>query len=298
MRALKQVLAAQTALSIAVVAALKLHVARGGVAWPTFEMPHMLVSVALGLLLVHRMTHANERFWQGRRAWQHILDLCRDTARRSVTWCHPYGTAVGNPDAQETARAMGKDLAALALTMVAATEARLRSKTTLTFVVSLSALVPHSVLQRLEGSSHAPLACADEAGKLIEAALDAGFLTSERAFALDQSLQAMLLSAGECDCIARTPTPVEFSTHTSRFLTLFCFTLPFVLAPQMGWWAVVASALVTYSVTAIDEISAVVESPFNGYLPMKEMFAALLKDVQSEQFVGTDSGGAKSSRVA
>ena len=63
----------------------------------------------------------------------------------------------------------------------------------------------------------------------------------------------MLLVAGECDCIARTPTPFEYSTHTSRFLTLFCFSLPLVLAPLMGWFTIPAAALVSYSLLAIDE---------------------------------------------
>jgi predicted membrane chloride channel (bestrophin family) len=100
----------------------------------------------------------------------------------------------------------------------------------------------------------------------------------------------MLAAAGECDAIARTPTPFEFAAHTSRFLTLFCFTLPLVLAPQMGWPAVPACTLVAYSLLAIDEMSAVIEAPFAGYLPLKEMFAALRGDVL--EFIEGASAGA------
>ena len=65
----------------------------------------------------------------------------------------------------------------------------------------------------------------------------------------------------------------------------------------MGWFTVPAALLVSYSLLAIDEISAVVEAPFNGYLPLKEMYAALRRDVL--EFLGEQQPGApKSSRVA
>ena len=286
LRALKWVALAQASLSVALVAVLHW----GGVSWPGLELPHQLVSVALGLLLVHRMQAAQARFWDGRRSWQRILDLCRANARRAVLWVR-----AGDAASSEEARSMGRDIAAHMLAFVAATEARLRCKPDLTFGQSLSSLVPHSTLQRLEASPHAPLACADEIGALIDAAQERGFLTPDRAMVLDSGVHDMLMTAGECDCIARTPTPVEYSTHTSRFLTVFCFTLPLVLAPTMGWWTVPASLVVSYSLLAIDEISAVVESPFNGYLPLNQHFAALLTDMLKE-FLG-EQRGPKSSRL-
>ena len=115
------------------------------------------------------------------------------------------------------------------------------------------------------------------------------------------------------------------STHTARFLTLFCFTLPLVLAPLMGWFTIPASTLVAYSLQAIDEsassprscalasprevltacaarpsllrapVSAVVESPFNGYLPLNSLFGQLRQDML--QFVGEPAGAPKSSRL-
>ena len=290
LRALKWVALAQASLSVALVAVLQ----SGGVSWPALELPHQLVSVALGLLLVHRMTQAQARFWDGRRSWQRLLDLCRANSRRAVLWV--WAGAHDAAASGDEARAMGRDIAAHMLAFVAATEARLRCKSDLTFGQSLSSLVPHSTLQRLEASPNAPLACADELGVLIDAAQERGFLTPDRAMALDSGVHDMLMLMGECDCIARTPTPVEFSTHTSRFLTVICFTLPLVLAPTMGWWTVPASLIVSYALLAIDEISAVVESPFNGYLPLNQHFAALLKDVLNE-FLGEQRGSPKSSRL-
>jgi putative membrane protein len=215
------------------------------------------------------VTHAYDRFWSGRKLWQSLADGCRNGARRAVSWC--TGGAEGE--------AAGRDIAAHFLLLVAATDARLRSSARITFSQSLSAVVPRASLLAVESASHPPLACAHITGqRILKAQLD-GYLTEERSMELERGLAEMLASAGACDAIARTPTPFEYSAHTSRFLTLFVFTLPLVLAPTMGLWTVPASSLVAYALLAIDEISAVVEAPFAGYLPMKELFAALRLDV-------------------
>lgn len=264
--AIRWVLLAQAGVAFSVAAVLHSGLVKP---WPFWEMPHALLSVALGLLLVHRVTHAYERFWSGRKLWQSLADGCRDTARRAVCW------SVGGPEAE----AAGRDIAAHCLLLVAATEARLRSSAKITFSASLSSLVPRASMVAVEAASHPPLACAQLTGARIFEAHRAGYLSEERSLELERSLSAMMACAGACDAIARTPTPFEYSAHTSRFLTLFCFTLPFVIAPSMGFWAVPASSLVAYALLAIDEISAVVEAPFAGYLPLKELFAALRLDV-------------------
>jgi predicted membrane chloride channel (bestrophin family) len=241
------------------------------------------------------MTHSYQRFWAGRCAWQRLMDTCRNSARRAVTWCAPR---VGDADAVSEMRVRrGQDIAAHLLALVAATEARLRCSTKLTFHASLASLVPHTLLDRLAAAPHAPLACAHELGRLLHEAALEGTLSHDHAATLDAGVSDMLAAAGECDCIARTPTPFEFAAHTARFLTLFCFSLPLVLVPQMGWVAIPASTLVAYSLLAIDEMSAVIESPFTGYLPLRDMFAALRGDVLD--FVGAFEGGgaAKSSRL-
>ena len=47
---------------------------------------HHLLAVPLGLLLVLRTTHAYDRFWAARCAWQSLSDSCRELCRRSATW--------------------------------------------------------------------------------------------------------------------------------------------------------------------------------------------------------------------
>eukprot|EP00976_Prorocentrum_cordatum_P108413 1194838-Prorocentrum_minimum.AAC.1 len=72
---------------------------------------------------------------------------------------------------------------------------------------------------------------------------------------LDADVANMTAAAGRCESIGRTPHPIEYNYHGTRFLVVFCFTLPFVLAPLYGWNAVLVSMLVSYSLMGIMELS-------------------------------------------
>ena len=231
------------------------------------------------------------------------MDACRNGCRRSVLWTG------GSAAAAEA----GADISVHLLACVAACEARLRSRRALLFHSLLAPLVPHALLSRLDDTPNPLLVCAHATGLLIRRALEKGHLTELAALEVDSCVADMLRAGGEarrgftmchrsipqmldarpvlhcfcahtrrpfqCESVARTPAPPIFSAHTSRFLTMFCFTLPLVLAPRMGIAAIPAASLVAYSLLAIDEIACLLEAPFNGYLPIKQLFAQLREDV-------------------
>lgn len=212
-------------------------------------MPHTLLSYTLGLLLIQRTSTAYERFWHGRCAWQRLMDACRDAGRRAVTWTTGRGAA---------AAWAGRDVAAHCLGLVAACEARLRYRESLHFraLLATNGLLRDDVLDRLDASANPVLQCALETGLLVARACDEGHLSDARALELDSCIAELLKAAGDCETVARTPAPLEFGAHTSRFLTIFCFSLPLVLTPHLGWAAVPASSLVAYSLLAIDEFAS------------------------------------------
>lgn len=53
--------------------------------------PHTLLSWALALLLVHRTNSSHDRFWEGRKIWEKLLNRCRDLIRTSTV----YRDAIG-----------------------------------------------------------------------------------------------------------------------------------------------------------------------------------------------------------
>jgi putative membrane protein len=83
---------------------------------------------------------------------------------------------------------------------------------------------------------------------------------------LDGALQDIVDALGGCERILRTPVPFAYAHHIKGFLTIFCFTVPLALLPQMGWYTAVAAAIVAYALFGIDEIGVEIEDPF-GYDP-------------------------------
>eukprot|EP00741_Cyanophora_paradoxa_P019210 tig00000215_g18546.t1 len=59
-------------------------------------------------------------------------------------------------------------------------------------------------------------------------------------------------SCGACERIIKTPIPLSYSRHCSRFLTLWCATLPFVLVRDLGWAIIPVTAMLTYAVVGIE----------------------------------------------
>ena len=47
-------------------------------------------------------------------------------------------------------------------------------------------------------------------------------------------LQSLLSTIGNCERIVKTSVPLSYSVHTSRFLSLWSFSLPFVLVNCLG----------------------------------------------------------------
>ena len=67
----------------------------------------------------------------------------------------------------------------------------------------------------------------------------------------------------------RSNVPASYSRHLSRFLSVWCFTLPFVLVHSLQWIMIPAVSLICWSLFVIEEVGHVIEDPFNVhmYLP-------------------------------
>mmetsp|Transcript_26844 Transcript_26844/g.104206 ORF Transcript_26844/g.104206 Transcript_26844/m.104206 type:complete len:206 (+) Transcript_26844:240-857(+) len=67
---------------------------------------------------------------------------------------------------------------------------------------------------------------------------------------------------GACERIVKTPVPLPYSRHTSRFLSLYAMTLPFILVDSQGLKTIVGVAMITWALFAIEEIAHMIEDPF------------------------------------
>lgn len=239
---------------------------------------HQLCSVALGLMLVARTTNAYERFWAARTKFSELLRECYDGCRRALTWCDTDRSATATHDAKRIVGAM--------ISIVAASEAQLAVTKTFKLRASLAPFVQDGVEldaieEALQDDCNPVTATADIAGQVISQVYRKGDtgLTEYQAIELDNNVARMLRAASECEVIARTPTPLEFNFHAIRFLTIWCFTLPFVFVNKLGWVTIPATCVVSYALMAIDEIASVMDNPFQGYIPLLALWADLRLDV-------------------
>jgi len=114
----------------------------------------------------------------------------------------------------------------------------------------------------------------------VSDASDGTFTSRERLMGL--SLVNQLGSyVGACERLLQTPVPLNYARHTSRFLTLWCLTLPVSLVGSMGLLVVPVTAFVTWCLFGIQEIGLFIEhcALDNGDVFMDQLSDQVMIDV-------------------
>lgn len=116
--------------------------------------------------------------------------------------------------------------------------------------------LPPKVLRKLRASRNRPLHLCRQLGMLVRDLPDSDrFSSRERLKALD-GVDKLGSYVGACERLVQTPVPLNYARHTSRFLTLWCLTLPLSLVADMGFLVVPVTAFVTWCLFGIQEIGA------------------------------------------
>lgn len=245
---------------------------------------HSLLGSALGLLLVFRTNTAYARFWEGRKIWERILDAGRDLARYTVIY----------------RRQIGDDSAARILRLVQAFPycmiEHLRGKADRQLRQKLERLVGdlHAGIEGdLPLSTNRPLYVVNRLSATItrvpnEQGPQAMFTNRERCMMLGV-VQALSKAIGQCERIVQTPVPLTYVRHTSRFLSIFMFTLPFALVSQLGAITVPVTIVASWALFGILEIGLMIEDPFQGVLKVEVVADTLERDLfETIRFLGAD----------
>jgi putative membrane protein len=225
---------------------------------------HALIGVALGLLLVFRTNSSYDRFWEGRKLWGGIVNETRNLARAA---------AAVLPDSPDLVRR----------------------------IILWTISFPHAAMHRLRGGvgigppanelpqdqvaatlkeNHIPLAVARRISEELNVARQQGLISDIQQMALDQNVQQLIDYIGACERIRKTPMPFSYMVHLRRAIILYCFTLPFALVIDYGWWTIIVVLLVAYTFYGIEEIGVEIEDPFgrdDNDLPL-ERFCATIEE--------------------
>jgi len=106
-----------------------------------------------------------------------------------------------------------------------------------------------------------------------------GLFTNRERLALIEKVNALASAIGACERLVQTPVPLSYARHTSRFLSLWCLTLPLVLAPKLQLFTPGVMALASWGLFGIQEIGLWIEDPFRGLLKLSVLSDTIFCDV-------------------
>ncbi len=212
------------------------------------SLPHTILGVALGLLLVFRTNASYDRYWEGRKLLAGLVNRTRDFTRQLV----------GHVRAKEHAPVVEDMIRLLDVFYVMAMQS-LRAETDLSKVGELTAdekklLAPHT-----EARAMIVLTWITDRVSRLERA---GVISDARLKAAEENLTALVDNYSHCERIVRTPVPFAYAQHIKVFVTLFCYTIPFVMVAEMKQYNAIPAAILAFALFGIDEIGVEIEDPF------------------------------------
>jgi putative membrane protein len=256
-------------------AALVVAVFRYGAKVGIPSTAHNLTGLAIGLLLVFRTNTSYTRFWEARRLWGSITNTTRNLARQSRQFL-------------EWEKAPSPQFRLWLAAFAHATMHRLRGSRTDLGPASLE--LPKTEVEAVISAAHPPLAAAARLGALLREARQRGLINEFLHIHMEQQIGLLIDFLGGCERIHRTPLPFAYMVHLRRALILYCFSLPFALVRDLGWYTVPAVFLISYVFFGIEEIGVEIEDPFghdDNDLPLERYCATIDRDVLDPGGVAT-----------
>lgn len=225
-------------------------------------LPHSLVGVALGMLLVFRTNASYDRYWEGRKQWGGVVNASRNLVRVAAV---------------HAGRAEG--LAGMVAAYAFALKQHLRRDARLN---ELDGLIPEELHRSAADSLNPPLLIAREMSAWTATALASERLIPEVGKVIEGYIGELLDHQGACERILKTPVPFAYTVHIRQLLTIYLLSLPLVLVPETGWWSLPAMAFISFGLLGIEEAGVEIEDPFGtdaNDLPLEAICETIRRDV-------------------
>ena len=225
---------------------------------------HSLLGSALGLLLVFRTNTAYNRFWEGRKIWERILTNIRDMGRYSVLYADILGL-------QGIERIFH-----LLLAFPSVLQQHLQG-----FQPNgdLANLLYPDELRDLAIVENKPYYIVCKLSQAVRNIKECPSFTSRERQMMLNYIDRISYSIGASERIVQTPVPLTYVRHTSRFLSIFCFTAPIALVKELGLFVVPFSLIMTWALFGILEIGMVIEEPFQESLQLEVFTDTIRRDL-------------------
>ena len=119
---------------------------------------------------------------------------------------------------------------------------------------------------------------------------DDSFTVRERLYALKR-VADLRATIAQAERIVQSPVPLHYARHTSRFLSVWCFTLPLCLAPTVPAAALPAVVgVVAWALLGLREIGLLIENPFRRSLQLTIVTDTLGREIDETLALHRDHG--------
>ncbi|KAI6831171.1 UPF0187-domain-containing protein [Hortaea werneckii] len=252
-------------------------------------------------MLVFRNQTSYDRFWQGN---QHLtsIETCIRNLTRSFLTCS-YSTK-GDPPTEEE-RAETEEIVRILLALIFAAKHHLRAEWGSS---EIPILMPPSEVERRRRESQSMakpeysellppgtrgfesqglgllLQLSIKVESYIKRGHDRGWFHAPQASQLTVQLNTLVAAYGNMETIHLTPLPVAYLIHMRQVLAIFGAVLPFALVEDMGWWTILLTAFICFTLYGIEAIGAQLEDPF-GYDRNDIKVDAIVEDLKVEMTV-------------
>jgi len=249
-----------------------------------------VTSVALGLLVTFKTQMGYGRFLEGRNLWGTLINESRALSSRILVRVPSHGVAAGATVESAKAHAL-KLIRTFPVTLkyhltedgcnphieigAGMPEAELRAATAAALGEELHAIwdmedaEERALVERILApeAGNRPLHVLHELSHINATVLahpSLGGLDAPAATEMDRSLTTFHNVLGACEKILRTPIYTPYTKFTSRFLWMWCNTLPLAMFPVVGPLGTVpVSLLISFFMLGIEDIGSRVEQPFD-----------------------------------
>ncbi|KAL4435491.1 hypothetical protein ABPG77_006253 [Micractinium sp. CCAP 211/92] len=249
--------------------------------------PFGLTSFALSLLLVFRTNSSYGRWDEARKMWGLIVNRSRDFVRQGLGYI---------PDSQPELQNM---LCRWTIAYSRSLMCHLRPGENLE--AELKDTLPPHELKALLASTHRPnyvvqvLTAILKEAQLPTAAPNnrdsTAVVPAGAAYRMDENLTVFADVTGGCERILRTPIPLSYTRHTSRFMMIWLTLLPFTLWDSCRWAMLPIAGIVSFLLLGIEEIGVSIEEPFT-ILPLEVISRTIEGNVKELQKTHSAEGKA------
>ena len=205
-----------------------------------------ILGVFLSLLMVFRTNSAYDRWWEGRKQWGALIN-------------HARGLAVlvnGQMRTEDFAnrRFFARSISAYVLAL----SDHLRNNSNHDLIRRYS----DESIENLRRFQHVPNKIVNDMWERVETMYQDGFIDGFQLTTIKPETQSFLDIQGACERIKATPIPYAHNFFIKLFVLAYCFLVPFVLVPMVGYYAILLSAFVAYALIGLEYISVEIEEPF------------------------------------